>query len=281
MSIGSLLAAALARAYRIMPRVAGYVHTATFINTRGLGSYPDDVCPLGARRVELAGIPRVASAYVWGRGEPTVLVLHGWGADSTTMTAVVDAALANGESAVCFDAPGHGVSPGSHATMKEYAQATLQTLQRFPNIRTIVAHSMSSIAAVSAVAESDTTNVLSLLLLAPACSVAGVIDRWAVQRGMPPGLVRQIHRELRRRDGVPVTHWDIRTLGLPASVQVAILHDPTDEVVPVEDAHLIAAEIAAEVHQTSGGHHRIIGSDEMRSALSTCLRLVPRGPVCA
>lgn len=281
MSTSSLLAAALAGAHRIMPRVAGYVHTATFINTRGLGSYPDDVCPLGARRVELAGIPRVASAYVWGSGEPTVLALHGWGADSTTMTAVVDAALASGESVVCFDAPGHGVSPGSHATMKEYAQATLQVLQRFPSIQTIVAHSMSSIAAVSAVAESDRTNVLSLLLLAPTCSLAGVIDRWAAHRGLPPAVVRRIHRELQRRDGMPVPHWDVRTLGLPTSVQVRILHDPTDEVVPVEDAHLIAAEIAAEVHESSGGHHRIVSSDEMRSALSACLRPLPRGPVYA
>ena len=281
MSIGSLLAAALVRAHRIMPRVAGYVHTATFTNTRGLGSYPDDLCPLGARRVELAGIPRVASAYVWGSGEPTVLALHGWGTDSTTMTAVVDAVVASGESAVCFDAPGHGVSPGSHATMKEYAQATLQVLQRFPNIRTIVAHSMSSIAAVSAVAESDRTNVLSLLLLAPACSVTGVIDRWAAQQDMPPRLVRQIHLELRRRDGVPVTHWDIRTLGLPSSVEVRILHDPTDEVVPVEHAQLIAAEVEAQVHESSGGHHRIVSSDEMRSALSACLRASPsrRAPV--
>jgi hypothetical protein len=275
-SVGSLLAAPLARAHRFMPRVAGYFQTRTFINTRGLGSYPDDVCPLGARRVELAGIPRVASAYVWGSGEPTVLVLHGWGTDSTTMTAVVDTAVASGESVVCFDAPGHGVSLGSHATMKEYAQATLQVLQRFPNIRIIVAHSMSSIAAVSAVAESDRTNVLSLLLLAPACSVTGVIDRWATQRGMAPGLVRQIHLELRRRDGMPVTHWDIRTLGLPRSVEVHILHDPTDEVVPVGDAHLIAAEVEAQVHESSGGHHRIVSSDEMRSALSACLRLLPR-----
>jgi nucleoside-diphosphate-sugar epimerase len=52
-----------------------------FINTRESGSYPDDLCPLGARRVELADVPRVASAYAWGDGEPTVLALHGWGSD--------------------------------------------------------------------------------------------------------------------------------------------------------------------------------------------------------
>ena len=252
--------------------LTGYLQTRAFINTRGLGSYPDDVCPLGARRVELAGISRVSSAYVWGSGEPSVLVLHGWGTDSTTMTAVVDAAVADGESAVCFDAPGHGVSPGSRATMREYAHATLEILQRFPDIRTVVAHSMSSIAAASALAECGGANVRSLLLLAPTCSLAGVIDRWAAQRGLSSAVVLQIHRELRRRDGFPVSHWDVRTLGVPTSVDVRILHDPTDDIVPVEDAHLIAADVNAQVDESTGGHHRIVSSDQMRAALSHLLR---------
>jgi pimeloyl-ACP methyl ester carboxylesterase len=274
-SAGSLLAAGLARAHRIMPRIAGYVHTGIFINTRGNGSFPDDLCPLGARRVELADVPRVASAYVWGSDEPTVLALHGWGADSTTMSTVVDAALASGESAICFDAPGHGASPGSHATISEYAHATLAVLQRFPSIHTIIAHSLASIAAVSAVAKSDAKNVRNMLLLAPACSLSGVLERWGSQRAMPRALVGQIYRQLERRDGgVPVSHWDVRTLGLPTSVRVRILHDPTDELVPLRDSYLIAADVSADIHEAEAGagHHRIIGSDEMRAAVTACLQ---------
>jgi pimeloyl-ACP methyl ester carboxylesterase len=276
-SVGPLLATALARGHRIMPRLAGYVHTNIFVNTRGLGSFPDDICPLGATRVELADVPRVAAAYVWGSDKPAVLALHGWGADSTTMSTVVAVALENGASVVCFDAPGHGASPGSHATMREYAHATLAVLQRFPSIHTVVAHSMSSIAAVSAIAASGAENVRSLLLLAPTCSLSGVIDRWAEQRGMPRTLVEQIHRELKRRDGMPVSHWDVRTLGLPTTVLVRIVHDPADEVVPLLDSHLIAADLFADVHEavTGTGHHRIIGGDEMRIALAACLRSHP------
>jgi pimeloyl-ACP methyl ester carboxylesterase len=279
---GSLLATGLARAHRIMPRLAGYVQATTFVNTRGLGRSPDDLCPLGARRVELTGVPRVAAAYVWGSGEPTVLALHGWGTDNTTMSAVVDAALMSGESAICFDAPGHGASPGSHATIREYAHATLAVLQRFPSIHTIVAHSLGSIAAVSAVAESDVQNVRNMLLLAPACSLSGVLERWSAQRGLPRALVKQIHREVERRDSIPISHWDIRTLGLPTSVRVQILHDPADEVVPLLDSYLISADVSADVHEAVGGcgHHRIIGSDEMRAALTACLRPAAsqRGP---
>lgn len=272
----SLLAAGLARAHWLMPRVAGYAHTAIFVNTRGLGNYPNNLCPLGARRIEVAGMPRVAAVYVWGSDEPTVLALHGWGTDSTTMSPVVDMAVASGESAVCFDAPGHGASSGSQATITEYAHAAGKVLQHFPSIRTVVAHSLSSIAAVAAVAETNATNVQNLLLLAPACSLAGVLERWGSQQGLSRGVVGLIYRELERRDGVAVSHWDIRTLGLSASVQVRILHDPTDESVPLSDSYLIAAAIPADVREAEDtGHHSIVGSDAMRAALTACLQPRP------
>jgi acyl-CoA synthetase (AMP-forming)/AMP-acid ligase II len=67
-----------------------------------------------------------------------------------------------------------------------------------------------------------------------------------------------------------VAHWDIRTLGLPASVRVQILHDPADAMVPVDDSYRIAASISAEVQPTTPGvgHHRVVSCGEMRSALS-------------
>jgi alpha-beta hydrolase superfamily lysophospholipase len=272
-SARSLLAAGLARTHRVMPRVAGYVHTAMFIDTRGRGSFPDDVCPLGAHRVELTGVPRVAAAYVWGGDEPTVLALHGWGADSTAMLSVVNAAVADGASAICFDAPGHGVSPGSQATITEYAHATRAVLQRFPSIHTVVAHSLGSIAAVWAVSGFESTQVRNMLLLAPTCSLSAVLERWAAERELPRGVITLIYRELERRDGVPVSHWDIPTLGLPPSVQLRILHDPEDDSVPLNDSYRIAASIPAVVAETTGtGHDGILGSEQMRAALTACLR---------
>lgn len=280
MSGSSFLAAGLARAHRILPRATGYVHTAMFVNTRGLGDPPDDVCPLGARRIEVDGVPRVAAVYVWGDAEPTVLALHGWGADSTTMSAVVNVAVHNGESAICFDAPGHGVSPGSQATITEYASAIVAVLQRFPSIRTVVAHSLAAIAAVSAVAEPGESAVRALLLLAPTCSLSGVLDRWASQRGLPSGVADLVARELRRRDGVPVSHWDIRTFDLPASVRIRILHDPADESVPMSDAQEISAGIPGRALEAvpGAGHYGIIASDQMRAALADCLRTAPPDP---
>lgn len=272
MTARKMLASATARGHRVIPRLAGHVHTAMFVNTRGLDRAPNDMCPLGAQRIELTGVRRVAAVYQWGSDEPRVLALHGWGADSTTMAAVVDVAVAHGESVVCFDAPGHGASRGSQATITEYAEAIGAVLQRFPGIEVVVAHSLSAIAAVAAIARSGSGCVRSMLLLAPACSLAGVLDRWAAQRRLPAGVAVLIAQELHRRDGVPISHWDIRTLGLSADVRVLILHDPLDPSVPVSDALAIAAGGRAELVQTTGiGHDGILGSDHMRIALTSLL----------
>ena len=163
---------------------------------------------------------------------------------------------------------------GHHATITEYADATSAVLQRFPSIQIVVAHSLGGIAAVAAIAESEKTSVRDLVLLAPACSLSHVLERWAAQRRVPEPVVLRVYSELDRRDGVPVSHWDIRTLGIPRTVRVRILHDPTDAAVPLRDSYLIAEAIPAEVHEvtTGTGHDGLIGSAEMRAALTACLQ---------
>ena len=241
-----------------------------FIDTRALGSFPDDTCPLGASRVDITDVPRVKAVYVWGGAEPSVLAVHGWGTDSTAMSVVVDMAMRGGESVLCFDAPGHGISPGTQATITEYATAIAMVLQRFPSIRTVVAHSLASIAAVAAVADSMESSVRAMLLLAPTCSLAEVLNRWVADRGLPVGLVGLISDELARRDGVPVSHWDIRTLALPSSVRVQLVHDPEDSSVPVSDSLHIAEAIGADLHQTTPGvgHHGVLGCEQTRLILT-------------
>lgn len=266
-----MLAAATARGYRVVPRLAGRVHASTFVDTRGLGRAPSDMCPLGARPIEMTGVYRVATAYQWGDREPGVLATHGWGADSTTMSAVVDVAVAQGKSAICFDAPGHGVSPGWQSTIGEYADAIAAVLQRFPSIHTVVAHSLSAIAAVDAVAKTGPA-VRGLLLLAPVCSLRGILESWVAQQRLPSGVTELIANELNRRDGIPVPDWDIRAMELAPTVQVCILHDPQDNSVPVSHAHQIVAAVGAELIETPGlGHQGILGSAQMRTALTSLL----------
>ena len=275
-----MLAYATAHGHRMMPRLAGRVHTAIFVNTRGLDRPANDMCPLGARRIELTDVHRVGVAYQWGDKSPGVLATHGWGTDSTTMSSVVTAAVTHGESVLCFDAPGHGASSGSQATVGEYTEAVHAVLHRFPSIHTVVAHSLSAIAVVAAIARSKPAGMRSLLLLAPACSLSGVLDRWSAQRRLPAGVAALIANELHRRDGVPISHWDIRTLDLDTDVRISILHDPQDRSVPMSESLLIAAGGRAQLNAVPGaGHHGILSGEHMRGALTSLLGASVEAPL--
>ena len=71
---------------------------------------------------------------------------------------------------------------------------------------------------------------------------------------------------------------DDETAGLDLSTvrqlrSLRILHDPADESVPISDSHEIAAAVSANLVEVAGpGHHGLVSSDDMRAALTACLR---------
>ena len=224
------------RAHRIMPRAAGYVHTAIFINTRGLGSFPDDLCPLGARRVELAGVPRVAAVVRVGQRR----------------TDRPCAARVGNRQHHDVDRCGCGTGQRRVGDMLRRSRARRLTGFACDDDRIRARHSRSTatlsehshhrrpFARIDRCSLSGREGRRERTCAICFCSLRHARCRMYSNAGprneaCPEAWSRQIYRELERRDGVPVSHWDIRTLGLPTSVRVRILHDPTDEVVPVSD----------------------------------------------
>jgi pimeloyl-ACP methyl ester carboxylesterase len=227
---------------RIAPEVAGRIATSTFSSTRALGARPDDVLPLGARRFEVDGDPDIRGGYLWGEDGPTALLVHGWGTDSSSMHGLVAPLRALGYRVAAFDAPRHGVCAGTRATMSQFTRATGAVLDALGGVRVIVAHSLGSIAAVGAVAQRQELPVDCLVLIAPAGTVTGVLERWSRHElRLRRPIVERIYRELHRHNGVPVSHWDVIGLGAGLRCPVMVLHDPHDDVVPFTEAKTLAA----------------------------------------
>lgn len=226
---------------RMAPELAGRIATGAFSSTRALGTHPDDVLPLGARRFDVPGDPDIRGGYVWGEDGPAALLVHGWGTDSSSMHGLVAPLRALGYRVAAFDAPGHGVSEGTQATMTQFTRATGAVLDALGDVRVIVAHSLGSIAAVGAAARRLELAVESLMFIAPTCTLTGVLERWSrSELRLWRPIVEGIYRELRRRNGVPVSHWDVVGLGENLDCPVLVIHDPQDDVVPYSEAEAIA-----------------------------------------
>lgn len=263
------LARALLRG--VAPALAGRRDTDRFSDTRTLGFFPQDVPPLGAARFAVAGSPDVRGGYLWGPPGPLALLVHGWGADSSSMHGLVPPMRDLDLQVAAFDGPAHGVNPGDQATMTQYKKATGAVLDTLPDVRVVIAHSLGSIAAIGALAERPGSGVRCVVLISPTNTLLGVLERWAAGDGrLPPKAVDGVKAELLKRNGVPVTHWNVAVLGGALTVPVLVLHAPDDPVVPFAEGEAVAAGLpGAALSAVPGtGHAGILSAPPARQQVA-------------
>ncbi|SHN01206.1 omega-6 fatty acid desaturase (delta-12 desaturase) [Pseudomonas asturiensis] len=223
--------------------------------------------PLGAHSFHIKGNQGATQGYQWGSGDQTILLVHGWGADSRSLYSFTRTLQRQGFKVAAFDAPAHGVSPGSLSTMTEFKDAVKAAIVSLGSVAGIVAHSLGGIAATGALAElSHSHRIKALCLLGAPANLPVVIERWANgYLKLTPEIVQAMHRELWKRNGVPVQHWDIPALSSALQLPTLILHDLTDPIVPFCEAQQIVKNMPwAKLASVSGlGHVRILSNNEV------------------
>jgi pimeloyl-ACP methyl ester carboxylesterase len=187
---------------------------------------------------------------------------------------------AAGLRAAAFDGPGHGVSPERQATIRQYGESVGAVLDTLDRVRIVIAHSIGAIAAVAALGSRDGVQPDGLVLLAPACSLGEALDRWAADHlRRAPGVKGRVAEELARRNDIPVSHWDLRTLGVGLGLPVLVIHDPADDVVPFREAETVAEAVpgARLVPAPDTGHLGILRAPLVKDALGDFIAQTCRG----
>lgn len=259
----------------VMPGAASRWATDVFSGTRTVGMQPDNVLPLGGRRFTVDNCSDVPDGYLWGERDAdagTALLVHGWASNSSSMHSMVAPMRDLGLAVAAFDAPVHGARTGSQTTMTQYTEAVGAVLDTLGDVRVMVAHSLGSIAAIGAAAQRMDRPLDCLVLIAPTCTLGGVLERWdGAGLRLPRGVGRKgLYRELHRRNGVPVSHWDAVALGTPLHCPVLAVHDPGDPMVPFSDAEAIADGLRnVRLEKAPGeGHSGILVSRRVRAMVA-------------
>lgn len=224
-------------------------------------------------RADFGGI----ATWTWGEG-PVVLLVHGWNGRGSQLAALVDPLVALGHRVVAFDAPGHGASSGSRASLVDFADATLSVLDAvrpmFGPARAIVAHSMGGAAVTYAMhrRQSEPSTEIERALrshplpaerfvfVAPPIDVREFVGHFVRMVDGGPDLERAMRDRIEDKIGVRMADLYAPKLARDLDAPLLVIHDELDREVPIEKGRMLARSWpGAELHETRGlGHTRIL-----------------------
>lgn len=221
-----------------------------------------------ARRDHIVVNGKDVAVYVWGSGEPVVLLVHGWRSRASRFSPLVESMMAEGRTIVSFDAPGNGASSGSRTDVFEYARAIQLLGLRYGPFDAIIGHSFGVLAAFQALREG--LAVGRLVSIAGVYSFEHVFDTFVRLIGLRPKGVLRLRQKIERSP-----YWEhpfawgelLSEIGSAGSApSLLVVHDRFDPVAEIKQAGLIAHGHPGAKHVvfTRGlGHNRILADPQV------------------
>ena len=199
------------------------------------------------------GIVDEVRTYLWEPSEPApdapcVALVHGWGSRSTHFAAVIRALTNAGIRCAAFDAPGHGESGGTTASLPRIATGLRLLCAELADagkpVTAVVGYSFGGLAAglacVPDVIAGPPLSVPALALISTPVHLASATRRWLEMAGEPQARSADLMGELTRR-GFDGTRFDLLAVADSLPPRLLLLHDKGDDEVPASDAEALAA----------------------------------------
>ena len=186
-------------------------------------------------QVEVEG-QRIAG-WSWGEG-PAVYLVHGWGSRGGRLSAYVQPLVDAGFRVVAFDALAHGDSGGRMSSMPQMARTLRAVVEANGPVHGVVAHSLG--ASVTTLAMEWGLIVGRAVFVAPSADPVGYTLLWARQLGLRPEVIDRLRTNSQRRIGFSWSDLDIVALARRRTTPLLVIHDDTDDVIPVADGKAIS-----------------------------------------
>lgn len=206
---------------------------------------------------------------IFGHGERTVVFVHGWQSHGVKFSHLIDEALNLGYSALVWNGPGHGESPGHRTNLAAFSRTLYSDLTHLNHQYEIVVGYSFGAAAAAYICKIGLL-CKGLILISGPSSAYNVFERyWDMIRLSSRSrniFIELVENEVQMKvDEMSSAHY---IQDLPQDILV--IHDQSDKVVPVEDALNIKNKRSdIEVVLTNDfGHYRILKSEPVRLKVS-------------
>lgn len=221
-----------------------------------------------AEWIELATPAGRVQAYVWHPAErstrpQTVLIGHGWTAESSFMAVFAEQLRRAGFRVVAFDQPGHGKSTGERASLVDCARALIYVADALGPIDHVVAHSMGGLAALlAAEGAKPMPHALAIaryVLVSTPNRFAAVTDKFAREIGLSRAAQNAYECRLERIAHRRIATFTAESLLNETGGKALLIHARDDEEVAFSESEIIAENCAnAELLAFDGLGHRNI-----------------------
>lgn len=199
------------------------------------------------------------AVWSWGSGS-SVLMAHGWGSRAGRFSALAAALMQSGFRVVVFDAPAHGESMGSQASLPQFSRALQAVAAAVGPVHSLIGHSLGGAAVSLALREG--LSARRAVLLAPPADVVLFSHAFAEHLRIPTRVRTVMRRNLETRLRFRFEELHIPTLARGMTAAALIVHDRDDPDVPYAHGEEIAgAWPGAELMTTRGLGHRALLRD--------------------
>jgi pimeloyl-ACP methyl ester carboxylesterase len=228
-----------------------------------------------AQRRELAVGTEAITTYEWGpAGAPTLLILHGWGSHAPRFSAFIEAGLSRGWRIVAFDAPGHGHSTGKRSSLMQFRSALDAVVESCGPVHGFIAHSLGALALALRLADIETTaQPRAAVLISMPRDTVYLMELYLDALGAAPRVRAAVRRGFTRRYGLDIDELSGLTRAARITCPVLVVHDESDESVPVEHGYALQKALPrGALLVTRGlGHNRLLRDPATVDAVMTFL----------
>ena len=253
-------------AYRLKNRISSFLlpnYTAgkardLFLTPRRfpLKSWENEAEQLGERK----SYDGKFSAITWGKGDKTVLLMHGWESRATQLYRLVQPLLDQGYKVIGLDGPAHGESEGSKANPVMFAKAIKLLNEHEGPFEAMIGHSMGGSSV--AISLSEGVDVSKVVLISSPSSILTVLQRFSRFIGLSEDVSHRFIRSVSHHAGQEAKHLDVPKLLANSDASVLVIHDEQDIEIPFEEGTRIAELVPqAKLITTNDLGHRKIVSD--------------------
>ena len=203
------------------------------------------------------------------------LLIHGWAGSSQQYRRIALRLMEEGYRCVVIDLPAHGIEAGRSTDAFEMADAIEIAGNALGKVDMVIAHSLGAMA--TAVAMQRSLKADKLVLVAPGLRPHQALATFAAMLRLRPVVAEAVEHSMERRFGQDL--WDriprgILDMNVPG--RTLIIHDVDDEMVPIQDAKLLAERWGVGLVSTRGhGHNGVLRASEVIDQIATLASAEP------